>query len=243
MLKIMFLGGNMKLSYYLFKKDVEDFDEIILKNKVNSDNNYQELLVITTDLDFDAKVYMQTNKSKAPKWLKFLEKDVDIRDKEEVRNTVNSFIILIKIIKDEKKYFFGITAGFGFIGINKEKLENDFGLKVTLNSISPYELKALDVRNIDLKTKQKRVHINKGSELGEFELDLHQDILNLVSGKCEDTEVGTNIRGTTSLNLNSKVKFKELGAKCRQLIELYLSDKYKANFDFIDNMKVVKIKS
>ncbi len=232
----------MKLSYYLFKQDVEDFSEIILKNKVNTDNNYQELQVITSNLDFDAKVYMQTNKSREPKWLKFLEKDVYIRDKEEVRNTVNSFIILIKIIHDEKKYFFGITAGFGFIGINKEKLENDFGLKVTLNSISTHELKALDVRNIDLKTKQKRVHINKGSELGEFELDLNQDILNLVSGKCENTEVGTSIRGTTSLNLNSKVEFKGLGAKCRQLIELYLSNRYKENFDFIDNMKIVKNK-
>ena len=91
----------MKLSYYLFKQDVEDFSEIILKNKVNTDNNYQELQVITSNLDFDAKVYMQTNKSREPKWLKFLEKDVYIRDKEEVRNTVNSFIILIKIIHDE----------------------------------------------------------------------------------------------------------------------------------------------
>lgn len=230
----------MKLSYYLFKQGVGSFEEIILEDKVNEDNNYQELEVVTEALNFETKVYIQKNKSRAPKWLKFLERDVAIENQEELKNTVNSFIILVKITNEEVDYYFGITAGFGFVGINKERLESDFGLKVALNSISPQELKALDVRNIDLKTKQKRVHINKGSELEEFDLDVNQDILNLVSGKCENKDVGTSIRGTTSLNLNSKVNFRGLGSKCRQLLDLYLSEVYKDNFAFVDNMKLIK---
>jgi uncharacterized protein (TIGR04141 family) len=231
----------LKLTYYLFNENCRNFNDLILANKVNEDNNFIELLPKNDDLDFEFKVYIQKNKTKEPKWLSFLEEDLEIPDKDKIRNTINSFVVLIKINKDETPYFFAITGGFGFTAINKNNLENHFGLKVALNAIDSKELKSFDVRNIDLKTKQKRVLINKGSEIGEFDLDFEQDLINLVSGKSRYEEVGTSIRGTTSsLSLNSDVTFSQLGEKCRQLLDLFLSDQYKENFGFIDNIKIVK---
>lgn len=232
----------MKLSYYLFKNTVEDFKEIIIDKKVNSENNYEELNILNENLNFETKVYIQRNKTREQKWLKFLENDVEIVDKEKLKNTVNSFIILIKIYKDNDAYFFGITGGMGFTGINKDKLENDFGLKVTLNCVNPLELKALDVRNIDTKTRQKRIHINKGSRIGEFDFDFQQDIINLVSGKSKIEEIGKNLRGTSSLSLDSDTTFVQLGEKCSSLLDLYFSKDYKDEFDFVDNMTLIKNK-
>ncbi|RJS61757.1 DUF6119 family protein [Bacillus sp. PK3_68] len=231
----------MKLSYYLFNENSKDFQDLILPNKVNEENNFVELQSNNDNLEFECKVYIQKNKTKEPKWLSFLEEDLIIPDRDEIRNTVNSFVILIRIIKEETPYFFAITGGFGFTAINRNNLENQFGLKVALNAIDSKELKAFDVRNIDLKTKQKRVLINKGSEIGEFDLDFEQDLINLVSGKSSSEEVGTSIKGTTSsLSLNSDITFSQLGEKCTQLLDLYLSDRYKENFGFIDNIKVVR---
>ncbi|MGG4202890.1 DUF6119 family protein [Paenibacillus jamilae] len=231
----------MKLSYYLFNENVRNFNQLVLSNKVNEDNNYFELKPRDVLLNFEFKVYIQRNKSKEPKWINFLENDLEIPNREEIKNTVNSYVILVKVIKDETPYFFAVTGGLGFNAIDKNNLENNFGLKVALNSIDSKELKAFDVRNIDLKTKQKRVLFNKGSEVGEFDLDFEQDLINLVSGKSKDEEFGTSVRGSTSsLSLNSDVTFSRLGEKCIQILDLFLSDKYKENFGFIDNIKLVK---
>ncbi|MGG0430425.1 DUF6119 family protein [Priestia megaterium] len=234
----------LKLSYYLFNENMTNFNQLILHNKVNENNNFF-VLEPKNPLDFDCQVYIQRNKQKEPKWIEFLEKDLNIPERDKIKNTVNSFVILIKLKRtvdtEEKSYFFAVTGGFGFTAINKNNLENNFGLKVALNTIDSKELKAFDVRNIDLKTKQKRVLINKGSELGEFDLDFEQDLINLVSGKSKDEGVGTSIRGTTSsLSLNSDVAFSQLGKKCNQLLDLFLSDDYKESFSFIDNIKILK---
>ncbi|MFF5400487.1 DUF6119 family protein [Peribacillus butanolivorans] len=231
----------MKLSYYLFNENVREFENLILPNKVNVDNNFIELQPSNQDLDFEFKVYIQRNRTKEPKWIAFLEDDLEIPNREQIRNSVNSFVILVKIYKNDLPYFFAITGGFGFTAINRNNLENGFGLKVALNTIDSRELKSFDVRNIDLKTKQKRVLINKGSELGEFDLDFEQDLINLVSGKTANETIGTSIKGSTSsLSLNSDVTFSNLGDKCSQLLDLFLSEDYKEDFGFIDNVNIVR---
>ncbi|GIP59881.1 DUF6119 family protein [Paenibacillus woosongensis] len=231
----------MKLSYYLFNENVRNFNQLILPNKVNEENNYFELQPTEVERDFEFKVFIQRNRSKEPKWITFLERDLQIPNRDEIKNTVNSFVILVKVLKDNIPYFFAITGGFGFTAINKNNLENNFGLKVALNSIDTKELKAFDVRNIDLKTRQKRVLFNKGSEIGEFDLDFEQDLINLVSGKSRDQEFGSSVRGSTSsLSLNSDITFSRLGEKCLQILGLYLSEEYKENFGFIDNVKIIK---
>ncbi|AND40647.1 DUF6119 family protein [Cytobacillus oceanisediminis] len=231
----------MKLSYYLFNENVINFNQLILPEKVNEQNNYFELQPRNTELGFEFKVFIQRNRTKEPKWITLLENDLEIPNRDDIKNTVNSFVILVKVNKNQTDYFFAITGGFGFTAIDRNNLENNFGLKVALNSIDSTELKAFDVRNIDLKTKQKRVLINKGSELGEFDLNFEQDLINLVSGKSRDEGIGTSIKGSTSsLSLNSDVTFATLGEKCNQLLDLFLSDDYKENFGFIDNVKIVK---
>lgn len=232
----------MRLTYYLFKTSVESFDDMIISKKVCKENNYEELEVKNNELNFETRVFIQRNRTKEPKWLGFLEKDVEIIDKDDLKNTVNSFIVLVKIVYEEEEFFFGITGGMGFTGIDKYKLESDFGLKVTLNCINPSELKSLDVRNIDTKTKQKRIHISKGSRIGEFDFDTQQDIVNLVSGKSRVESIGKSLKGTSSLSLVSDVTFKTLGDKCRELLKSYNSNAYKDEFDFIDNMRIIKNK-
>lgn len=231
----------MKLTYYLFNEHVKSFEQQILPKKISQENNYNELQLRNLELEFESKVFIQRNKTKQPKWITFLENDLEIPDKDDIRNTVNSFVVLIKINKNQCSYFFAVTGGFGFTAINRNNLESNFGLKVALNTIDSKELKAFDVRNIDLKTKQKRVLINKGSEVGEFDLNFEQDLVNLVSGKSKDEQVGTSIKGSnSSLSLNSDVTFSKLGEKCNQILDLFLSDDYKENFGFIDNIKLVK---
>ena len=231
----------MKLSYYLFNENVRNFNQMVMSNKVNEENNYFELEPTDAERNFEFKVFIQRNRSKEPKWITFLEGDLQIPNRDEIKNTVNSFVILVKVLKSGTPYFFAITGGFGFTAINKNNLESNFGLKVALNTIDTKELKAFDVRNIDLKTRQKRVLFNKGSEIGEFELDFEQDLINLVSGKSRDQDFGTSVRGSTSsLSLNSDITFSRLGEKCIQILDLYLSENYKENFGFIDNVKIIR---
>lgn len=136
----------MRFTYYLFNENVKDFSDIIVAKKINEDNNYIELKPKRAFSDFECRVYIQKNKTRQPKWIKFLEEDLEIPNKEEIKNTVNSFVILIKILSDKNPRFFAVTGGFGFTAINRNNLEGNFGLRVALNAINKSELKALDVR-------------------------------------------------------------------------------------------------
>lgn len=64
----------MRLTYYLFKTSVENFDDMIISNKVCEQNNYEELEVTNHGLDFETRVFIQRNKTKEPKWLGFFRK-------------------------------------------------------------------------------------------------------------------------------------------------------------------------
>lgn len=223
----------MKLTFYLFNESVTEFDQAIVPAKLSGADPFYELM-ITADLPFEAKAYFQKNRLTKPKWLSFLEPYCEIP--EEVANATSSFLLLIRT----QGRLLAVTAGFGFTALDRSRLERGFGLRVTLNEIDPKRIKTVDARKIDTSTKQKRVLINRDSALYDFDFDLDEDLLNVISGQPRDDALARKLVGSDSLSITAEMCFLDLGQKCDALLQSFLKDDYKKAFAFIDHLQMVR---
>jgi uncharacterized protein (TIGR04141 family) len=224
----------VKLTFYLFNDTVTDFDAALDQAKLNAEDGFIEIELVD-NLPFVAKAFFQQNRKTKPKWLDFISDYVNI-DEEEIFNTTNSFLLLIRC----ENRIFAVNKGFGFGALNRKKLEKGFGLRVVLNEIDPHKIKSIDARNIDTTTKQKRVFINRNSPLYEFDFDFDEDLVNIISGQPSDAALARKLIGSDSLSITADIGFLELGDKCSQLLDSFNKDVYRQNFPFIDYLQVVK---
>ncbi len=232
-----------KLTFYLFNPSVRSFDDLLKPAKLGPDG-YHELPLSerATSLGFNFKLYVEENKSKPPKWISFVQ-EYTTSSLDEMKNTVNSFVVLVNVPDGDNSRYFAVTGGFGFNALNKDNVELNFGLITTLNSIDPQKLKFLDAKNIDVRTKQKRIMSNVSTEVFDFGINFDQELVRIVSGYCADPAVGKKISGADSLSLSSEINLSQLGDKCIQLLAKYKEETYKTNFDFIDNILPIKDKT
>lgn len=228
----------MQLTFYLFDKSVKEFDSAIVPKKTLGADGFRQI-TLRENVPFEARAYFQRNKASRPKWLNFINQYCDLENEDRIRNTTNSFLLLIKV----NKRIFAVTTGFGFTAINREVLERDFGLRVTLNAIDPEKIKNIDVRNIDLVTRQRRTLLNHDSPVAEFELNLDEDMVSLMGGVPKTKSVGKRIFGSDSLSLTDDISFADLEAKCRTLLSFSNKRTYQKHFDFIDRVKPVRDKT
>jgi len=226
----------MKLTFYLFKESVTEFEQAIASTRFSGDDAFQKLQP-KRDLPFECRAYFQRNRRTKPKWLGFIQEHFDI-EPDGIYNVTNSFLLLLKV----QGRIFAVTKGFGFNAIDRNQLERGFGLRVALNEIDPRKIKGIDVRKIDTTTKQKRVFLNRNSPLYDFDLDIEEDLLYLISGHPGDGDLARKLVGTDSLSLTGDIEFDDIGQKCQMLLDAFQREDYKEHFGFIDHLRLVKDK-
>ncbi len=226
----------MKLTYYLFQDSVTAFDELLDPVKRARGEAYDDVTKALEDAEFEYKIHVERNKTKAPSWASFLRPYVQEGSLDEVRNATNSFVILIKVPFNNRSRFFAITGGHGSHAINKDLVQSNFGLITTLNSIDPEEIKYFDINSIDTRAKQKRITSKIASSVFDFDLDFEHDVVRSVSGSSRDGVAGTNISGSDSLSASAKLTFRQLGERCAYFLEKYSARDYKTHFGFINNI-------
>ena len=226
----------MKLTFYLFKESVTEFEEAIKAARFSGDDAFCEL-PLKKAVPFATRAFFQRNRRTKPKWIDFITENFEI-DSSEIFNVTNSFLFLIKI--DSR--IFAITKGYGFNAIDRNQLERGFGLRVVLNEIDPRKIREIDARKIDTTTKQKRVLLNRNSPLYDFDFDTDEDLLHLISGTPSDMDLARKLVGTDSLNWTGDIEFRDIAEKCRALLEAFQKENYKDYFAFIDNLQQIKAK-
>lgn len=225
----------MKLSFYLFESSVDTFEAAVDEAKLEGEAAYQQV-EITAELDFEAQAYLQKNRQTTPKWIQFFDAHLDLPD--DIKNANNSLLFLIKV----RQRFFAVTAGYGFAAINRQRIEPDFGLRVTLNTIDKEKLKGVDSRRIDTRAAQKRLLVSAEGPLGEFDFDVDEDLISMVSGTPRDGALARRLVGGDSLSLTGDYTLPDLGAKCEALLDAFESNAYQQDFEFIDHLRLVKDK-
>lgn len=170
-----------------------------------------------------------------PVWKGFIETGAGVT----LPGLVNQGAAAVLFIPNGKRYLVYIF-GYGFLSVNDGFTEWDFGIKVVLNSISPNGIKSLDSHTISQKAKNKRIQVATQAGIGEFEVDILQDLVSQVSGKAVNQSFAKSLTGGGTLTLNVDMTGSSITRKSSEILGQYGLTTYQANFEWIDFISPVK---
>lgn len=218
-----------KISIYLIKEGIEE--EAILKEFSN--------LKKLCDSETSTTYYLPTMINQ-PKWLVSYFNINNISD----ISVSNSKVISIHKINIDGKYiYFAIPFGNGKYLLNDDVIEEQFGIKVLLNSVSKNEFRQLITSNYGGNHRTKNEQMPKKTDITEFGFDVHTDFLRKATAKSEDELFNSNtITGGDLLSICIPVNYENIDDFLIKCYERYSLDNYKKDFAWLDNIKEVKQK-
>lgn len=220
-----------KLSIYLAKVDSSD-------NSILIDTSHMKKEKKLNIPETDSVIYINQEKpEKYPDWVGFV-----VASSFQQLN-LNDFVkcqsegaILISSIQGRK---FLISFGSGHHKINKESIERDFGLRVTINSVDPNKLRSLDKSNYQDTPLNTRSQSSKEVDILSLNIDSELEILATLTGKSNEPIFGETVTGRDNLGIIIDDNLNNLGQILSKALEKYNS-KLPIDFQWIDNIAKVK---
>lgn len=134
---------------------------------------------------------------------------------------------------------FAVMFGLGWALLSQEAIEEQFGLRVTLNSIDPGAIKSLDKRSFDAVATQTREQASREIDVGEFGLDVDQDLLSSVTGTPRNEAWGEKMTGKHSLKVAVYKGIADLPELCASYLERFRDNAYEERFKWIDQIREI----
>lgn len=219
-----------KLSIYLIKDEYADKDEKILKGSRS----------VLAELDDLGTVYYAPSIMTVPKWLDDFYCGKITNERIYTSNARVALITRVNVEDDVVKTF-AITMGYGKNLLENDAVENDFGIKVVLNSISNKNLRKINKTNIGGNQKTSSEQLPLASEINEFGFDIENDLISAITGLSNDEKITEGMMsGSDLLSLNAEVDITNLKSFLKIVYKKYCSTEYKEDFGWIDHIKKIK---
>jgi len=183
----------------------------------------------------DGILFIRSPRKSTPPWVLFLEQET-IEPLPDLANTSTAAVLFIRTDDDLLAYCFGRGRAF----LRPDSIDFNFGLRVALNAVDPEKLRSLDSRAFEQMTFQTRRQASRATALQSFGFDVTSDLLRSVTGEPRDTNLAVRITGRDALVLDARVDLKDLQAQAKKLVELRESNAYRKDFDWVDDLQVVK---
>lgn len=159
-------------------------------------------------------------------------------------NTENAKVILMKRIQlDDGSYrIFAMPFGYGKSMLQKDVYEEQFGLKIVLNTIENNTIKSLSKTDIGTNYKKSKEQMPKASTIYDFDFDVSMELIKEVTAKSGDEFDNVVISGNDGFNFATDKNINNIDELLIKLYDLYTSSKYTTHFAWLDNIKLVKSK-
>ncbi len=217
-----------KLSIYLIKEQITDIDKIF-KNQID----------LLTEYNPYKQVYFVGSHSHQPTWLKnFFEID-DNR----LFQANSKVVLIIKRTYGTIQRIFALTFGYAKPLFNDDVIEEQFGLKIVLNTAKADELRKISKLNIGGNQKQSQEQMPKTAKISDFGFNISSDLMKTVTASCSDaTFENAIITGGDIFSITVDRKIDTIEEFIDYCYQKFIATSYKDNFEWIDNIKSVKSK-
>jgi len=220
------------LSIYLIKEDITELDEILLKEKRG-----QEQAIDNVGLFFCSNTNDYT-----PKWVKDFFGNDTIDTNITISNARAVLLVPIKI--DDKERKFAIVMGYGKSMLKDNVIEENFGLKVLLNTIGADNIRKINKKVVAGNQKMSNEQLPKMGNVNDFGLDTISELVTGITAISNDDDyVKGTITGTDMLNVTAEVDIENIVEFLEKTYDQYQKDTYKKDFAWIDHIKEVKDKN
>ena len=226
------MAERNKLSIYLIKDEYSASDELILKRKFNLLGSLEDI----------GNIYFDPSQTTYPAWFNtFFCGKLDCTNVFS-SNTRAVLISRVKINRTLTKTF-AITMGYGKNMLADNVIEEDFGLRVVLNTIEPSSLRRINKTNVGGNQKTSNEQLPLKSDIDDFGFDIDRDLISTVTGYSNDEDfVVGMITGGDLLSLTAEVDINNLMEFLKKVYNRYISNRYKLNFGWVDHIKKIKDK-
>jgi len=219
-----------KLSVYLIKSGYIQHGDIL--------KNFEELK--QKEIQNVGMFYYGESYTYKPSWIKnFFGEALD--EVHTLHNASSKAILLVEIAEAGNNRIFAIPFGYGWQFLKQGVHEERFGLKTALSIIDADHLRKIDKKNMSVAPKDTREQLSKSGIAADFGIDIEQDLICSITGKSKDKEnFGKTITGKDSLSVSVKTNLSSIKNFLTICLQRYLSDEYKKDFGWIDQMAEVK---
>ncbi|QQA74581.1 TIGR04141 family sporadically distributed protein [Pectobacterium parmentieri] len=218
---------KVRLSIYLAKKTAKELEQLLNLERVKAPIE----LTLT-----DAKAHLfikQDYEPQIPEWADlFFSAKPDLPYDIFGRNSSTGAILLI----DYKGERFIFPFGTGHHLINDNYIVREFGLKVTLNSISQNKIRSLDKGNHNETNLLTRSQSTREVSIYNLKIDSELDILTTLTGICTEDLLGDKVTGRDALVITPDMSFGEITGLLDKIIEIYKKP-LPNEFEWINNIK------
>lgn len=218
-----------KLSIYLIKEGVNEEEIFEKESKVQ----------ILKEYNNNKKLYYLPSWIHSPNWLDgFFGMECD-----ELHQANSRAVLIEKINIDGKEKIFALTFGYSKNLFAEDVLEEQFGLKIVLNTVGINDIRKISKVSVGSNQKQSQEQMPKATNINEFGFDLERDLIKTVTGKCNDeTFEKANLIGGDIFSILVGRDINNIEDFLIYCYRKYREEKYKENFEWIDNIKEVKSK-
>lgn len=220
--------NSHSLSVLLLKKDISVASDV-LKNMASVTQCDLPLLCGT------ATLFYKQNPTHLPSWVKLFSTHA-VGALDHLYNTGTSAVLIAK----HSTRFFALTFGYGKTLLRSDCYEENFGLKVVLNSVDPEKLRSIDAQSLDAVPVNVRSQASVATSLADFGVDIDKDLIYAATGKPKNPELGKQITGKDSIKLSIKFDLEGLDYLLGKLLTQFTSTSYKNHFSWIDHLSEVR---
>ena len=143
-----------------------------------------------------------------------------------------------------EKRIFALTFGYARFLFKENVLEEQFGLRVILNTIQQNQIRRIAKSSVGSNQKQSDEQMPKSSDISEFGFDINRDLMRNVSGKSDDEMFENSmLTGGDIFSLTVSRDITNVDELLEYSYVRYKEDTYKEKFAWIDNIKYVKDKA
>ncbi len=225
------------------KKKTHGLTILMLKDEIKDAQSAIKDLGGVTSVDVTlgavtGKLYFKQNPSHAPSWVKLFEPTIGTA----LNKLFNSGTSAVFLLKAGKR-FFALTFGYGKFLLLADSYEENFGLRVVLNSVNPDKLRSVDVQSLDAVPLNRRSQSSVAAAIADFGLDIEQDLVYAATGQPKDGFYGKQLTGKDALKISIPLVAEDIPALLAKLTVQYEADTYKGSFAWVDHLSEVRSKS
>lgn len=215
---------------YLAKQALADFSEYLTDSAKQKVGNPAHQRLTVEDFGEKAELFVFWGYSGPPSWMTRLSQRVQGVRLENRKSVAAVLIVQVG------QHVLAITFAHGWMLLNENSFESDFGLRVAINSLNPEKLKRLERSNLgDALQGVSQSPFQR--DLNSFGVDDALDLVRKLSGAAQDNTGLDTVTGSRSLKITGEYSFDDVAAMANDIVGLYASTDYRDTaFKILDSV-------
>jgi uncharacterized protein (TIGR04141 family) len=213
---------------HLAKDDTIHFDDVLSETAKGLLGRPTTKTAVDNNFGDGAKLYVFVGESNTPGWFKDVRRHFTVQG--DITNSSSCGILAFKI----SNRVFAATFAHGWMYLDEDKVEGDFGLRAAINSLDETKLKRLETANLG--------DALRGVSLSPFQRDFNSfgqedalDLISRISGSTRDDSSADSVNGSRSYKVSGEFNISDLPEIATEALASFNSVSYRSSsFKIID---------